>query len=94
MRKLLSGILLDAASTLLGIMLGLPEKGPLASLLIQTVGPLYFGIEFSILYLLCRVVGLSLDTRYAELVIASVPWLAGWHNMGVVTAWMLKLHGF
>ena len=47
-------VLVDAASTVLGLSLGLGEAGPLASWLLPLIGPLYWPIEAAVLYGLYR----------------------------------------
>jgi len=78
-------VLLDAASTIMGLSLGLPESGPVASRLIALLGPAYFAVEAAVLYGMYRVLeSRGLSSSYAQLAAAIGPWLAGWTNLGVI----------
>ena len=82
----LAAVLLDFSSTLLGLRLGLPEAGPVAAKLLGMVGLAYFGLEAIILYSLYYITRKTtgLQPGYAALVAVVGPWLAGWHNIGIL----------
>lgn len=44
--------MLDAASTTMGLALGLQELGPVASGMLEALGPLYWGVQVLLLYTL------------------------------------------
>ena len=79
-------VTLDAVSTHLGLALGLPENGPLASRLLPSLGILYWLLElitlYSLYYMVMKHTGLS--GSYAALAAVIGPWLAGWSNLGTV----------
>ena len=78
-------VLLDAASMILGLSLGLPEAGPAASRLMPVLGPVYFGLELALLLGLYRVLAWAgVPGHWAALAAAVGPWTAGWHNTGLL----------
>ena len=78
-------VLLDAASTILGLGLGLPESGPVASRLLPLMGPVYFAVELGVVYGLNRLLRYTGHEGHRAATVASLgPWLAGWHNMGLL----------
>ena len=82
---MLASTLLDAATTSLGLALGLPEAGPLASRLLPPLGPLYWPLQQLALQLLYRLPERRLgDPGLAEAIAALGPWAAGWHNLGLI----------
>lgn len=88
MRLILLSVVLDAATTLVGLRIGLEEKGPIAKTLIPLIGPLYFLIEALALtgiYLLVK--GILERTGHQGIAcpaVAAVPWLVAWHNLGLL----------
>ena len=79
-------VIVDAASTILGLGMGLVEHGPVASRLIALLGPAYFAVEYGVLYGLSRVLEAraGLPAAWAQLAASVGPWLAGWTNIGLV----------
>lgn len=79
-------VILDAASTHLGLALGLAENGPIASRLLPSLGTLYWLLELTILLVLYYTVRrcAKLPSDYAVLAAVAGPWLAGWSNLGMV----------
>lgn len=73
--------LMDAATTSLGLALGLEERGPVASTALPLLGPLYWPLQaalLSLVYALLRRLGV--DGWLAAGAAASGPWLAAWTN--------------
>ena len=63
----------------------MPEAGPVAAKLMSMVGLAYFGPEAVILYSLYYVTRkIGLQPGYAALIAAVGPWLAAWHNIGIL----------
>ena len=79
-------VLLDAASTIVGLARGAPEAGPVASRLLPLLGPAYFGVELGVLYGLARVLEerAGLPRSLASALAALGPWTAGWHNLALL----------
>ena len=78
-------VLVDAASTIVGLSMGLREGGLLATRLIGVLGIAYFAVEAGILYTLYRLLRDRIGSNdYAALIASLGPWLAGWHNIGLV----------
>ncbi len=82
----LAALLLDFSSTLIGLRLGLPEAGPIAAKLLGTVGLAYFALELVVLLFLYYIIRKTtgLQPGYAALIAAVGPWLAAWHNIGIL----------
>lgn len=72
-------LLLDFATTILGLSLGLPEAGPVATRLMSIIGIAYFALEAAVIYTLYRVLAKRIGSIYAQIA-ALGPWLAAWHN--------------
>ena len=66
--------------------MGLPEAGPVAAKLMSMVGLAYFALELVVLlflyYIIRKITGLQ--PGYAALIAAVGPWLAAWHNIGIL----------
>ncbi len=77
-------VLLDAATTTLGLGLGVPEAGPLASRLLPLLGPLYWVFQLTLLLGLYRLLRTRLPPDWAATIAALGPWAAGWHNAGLL----------
>ncbi len=78
-------ILLDAASTIAGLGLGLAEHGVVAQRLLALLGPAYFAVEAAVLYGLSRVLEKrGVPGKWSQLVASVGPWLAGWSNLGLI----------
>ena len=79
-------VLLDMASTHLGLWLGFAEKGILASRILPSIGPLYWlleaGLLYSLYYILRKLAGLP--PWWAAAAAAVGPWTAAWSNVGLV----------
>lgn len=79
---------LDAATTSIGLLLGLREVGFLASRLIPLLGPFYFAIEYLLLLGLAivlstigRLLGARSYDSVAWLVVSAAPLLASLNNI-------------
>jgi len=69
----------------LGLSLGLSEAGSVAARLIPVVGVAYFAEEAAILYGFARIFeSRGVPGEWAQLAAGIVPWLASWHNLGVI----------
>ena len=80
-----AAVLLDAASTTLGLGLGLGEAGPLASRLLPLMGPGYWALEAAVVLLLRGLLeARGLPRELAALAASVGPWLAGWRNLGIL----------
>ena len=80
-------VLVDTASTILGLSLGLGEAGPVASRLLPLMGPLYWPLEAAVLYGLYRLLRRAGVPRGLASALAALgPWLAGWANLGLLLA--------
>ena len=80
-----AAVLLDAASTILGLSLGLGESVPVASRLLPLIGPVYFALELGMVYGLYRVLlHAGVPGHWAALAAALGPWTAGWANTGLL----------
>jgi hypothetical protein len=79
-------VLLDASTTTLGLALGLGEAGPVASRIIYALGPLYWLLEAGALlglyYVILRCTRLPPGPASAVVILG--PWVAGWHNAGLI----------
>ncbi len=83
-------VLLDFSSTLLGLKLGLAERGLIAGRLLPVMGVAYFLLEYAVLYSLYYAMSrIGLPKQWAAAVAAVGPWLAGWHNLAL----LLRLGG-
>lgn len=76
-------LLLDFTTTVIGLSLGLPEAGPVATRLMSIIGIAYFTVEATIIYTLYRVLAKRIGSIYAQIA-ALGPWLAAWHNIIVL----------
>jgi len=88
-------VILDAASTHLGLWLGLAERGPLASMLLHSLGPLYWLLESMVLLISYYIIRRSvrLPSGWATLATVTGPWLAAWSNLGYILRAGVVLHG-
>ena len=78
-------VLLDAATTTTGLALGMAENGPVASMLLPSLGALYWLLELLVVYALYSMLArLGLPGDVAAAASIAGPWLAGWSNLGVV----------
>ncbi|BBC20936.1 hypothetical protein [Aeropyrum globular virus 1] len=79
-------VLLDATTTTIGLWLGLAENGPLASMLLPVLGPLYWLLELTVILILYNVIRryARLPSDWAMLVSVIGPWTAGWANLAMV----------
>ena len=78
-------VILDFSSTLVGLKLGLAERGLVAGRLLPVLGVAYFVFEFTVLYSLYYVLGKTgLSREWAAAIVAVGPWLAGWSNIGLI----------
>jgi len=74
-------LILDMATTIAGLSLGLPEQGPVARRVIAVLGiPGYAGVEAGAVYSLYYVLGKTRAREWAPLA-GLGPWLAGWANL-------------
>lgn len=78
-------VLLDGLTTILGLLLGLSEGGLVASRLLYVLGSLYFSLEYLVLSGLFLVLeGYRVPCHAGLLTVGVGPWLAAWHNLGVL----------
>ncbi len=78
-------VLIDFSTTILGLKLGLAERGLVAARLLPVTGVAYFAVEAAVVYGLHYTLRRAgLDSQQAALAASVGPWLAGWHNLAVI----------
>jgi len=74
-------LLLDFSTTVIGLGLGLPEAGPVASRILAVWGiPGYAAVEAGVVYSLYYILRKIPHTREWAALAALGPWLAAWLN--------------